>query len=166
MSTEEFVKKPHRTIKQKIKFFLFVKIINGISVFYHRNIRGVEVGKHCIIHRKAKIDGINPHGVHLGDYVHIAQNSLILAHDAYRNYSNQYVDTKIGHHVNIGWGAVINPGLTLGNHVIVGANAVVTKDVPDGCIVAGNPAKIIKVGIKLNDHGGMSCRGERPIKTT
>lgn len=59
-------------------------------------------------------------------------------------------------------GAVINPGLKIGNHVIVGANSVVTKDVPDGCIVAGVPAKIIKINIKLNDHGAMICRGERP----
>lgn len=59
-------------------------------------------------------------------------------------------------------GAVINPGLKIGNHVIVGANAVVTKDVSDGCIVAGNPAKVIKINIKLHNKGYMICRGERP----
>lgn len=154
--------RPKKSLVQRIKFFLFKDVINNISLFYHRRIRGVDVGKYCVIHRKAKIDGINPHGVHLGNYVHIAQNALVLAHDHYRDEAHQYVDTWIGDHVNIGWGAVINPGLKIGNHVIIGANAVVTKDVPDGCIVAGNPAKIIKVNIKLNDHGGMICRGERP----
>ena len=159
MENEKIVQ-PKRSFLQSVKFSVFM-FINDISICYHR-MRGVKVGKCCIIHRKAKIDGINPNGVHLGDYVHIAQNSLILAHDAYRDFSNQYVNTIIGHHVNIGWGAVINPGIKIGNHVIVGANAVVTKDVPDNCIVAGNPAKIIKVGIILNDYGGMACRGEKP----
>ena len=153
--------KPRRSIKQIIKIFIF-KLVSNINSFYLRVIRGVDLGVNCSINRKAKIDGINPRGVHIGNYVRVSQNALILAHDHYRDEAHQYVHTRIGHHVNIGWGAVINPGLTIGNHVIVGANSVVTKDVPDGCIVAGNPAKIIKVGIILNDHGSMICRGERP----
>jgi len=159
---QEKIKKPQRTFKQNVKVFLFEQVVNRYTRFYLRKIRGVDVGRDCNINRKAKIDGINPHGVHIGDYVRVSQNALILAHDHYRDEEHQYVDTWIGHHVNIGWGAVINPGLTIGNHVIVGANAVVTKNVPDGCIVAGNPAKIIKVNIKLNDHGSMISRGERP----
>lgn len=161
-SEKEKIIKPQRTFKQKVKVFIFEQVVNRYTRFYLRKIRGVDVGRDCNINRKAKIDGINPHGVHLGDYVRVSQNALILAHDHYRDEAHQYVDTRIGHHVNIGWGAVINPGLTIGNHVIVGANAVVTKNVPDGCIVAGNPAKVIKVNIKLNDHGSMICRGEKP----
>lgn len=152
--------KPKRSFKQKVKVFLFKNVVNKWNAFKLRTIRGVEVGEGCNINRKAKIDGINPKGIHLGDYVRISQNALVLAHDGYRD--GAYVHTYIGNHVNIGWGAVINPGLKIGNHVIVGANAVVTKDVPDNCIVAGNPAKIIKVGIKLNNHGAMIERGHRP----
>jgi len=44
----------------------------------------------------------------------------------------------------IGVGAVINPGITIGNNSIVGANSVVTKDVPDNVIVGGVPAKFIR----------------------
>lgn len=150
---------PKRTIRQKVKVFVF-KSVNGLYAFYLRKIRGVTIGCRSNINRKAKIDGINPKGVHLGDYVQISQNALVLSHDSYRD--GAYLNTYIGNHVKIGWGAVINPGLIIGNHVIVGANAVVTKDVPDGCIVAGNPAKIIKVNIKLNDKGAMICRGEKP----
>ena len=101
--------------------------------------------------------------MHIGNYVRVSQNALILAHDAYRDEEHQYVNTYIGNHVNIGWGAVINPGLKIGDHVIVGANAVVTKDVPDRCIVAGNPARIIKINIELNNHGSMIKRGEKPV---
>ena len=44
----------------------------------------------------------------------------------------------------IGIGAVINPGITIGKNSIVGANSVVTKDIPDNVIVGGNPAKYIR----------------------
>ena len=44
----------------------------------------------------------------------------------------------------IGGSAVIVPGVTIGNNVVVAAGAVVTKDVPHNVVVGGNPAKIIK----------------------
>ncbi len=51
---------------------------------------------------------------------------------------------KIGDDVWIGGNAIILPGVTIGNNVIVAAGAVVTKDVPDNCVVGGIPAKKIK----------------------
>ncbi|MCI9607841.1 MAG: acyltransferase [Muribaculaceae bacterium] len=50
----------------------------------------------------------------------------------------------IGNNVWIGDKATILPGVTIGNNCIIAANAVVTKDVPHNCVVAGNPAIIIK----------------------
>lgn len=50
----------------------------------------------------------------------------------------------IGDNVTIYCGAKVLGGITIGNNVIIGANAVVVKDVPDNCVVAGVPAKIIK----------------------
>ena len=50
----------------------------------------------------------------------------------------------LGDYVTFGANAVVVGGITIGNNVIIGANAVVTKDVPDNCVVAGVPAKIIK----------------------
>ncbi|PSW57645.1 acyltransferase [Photobacterium leiognathi] len=44
----------------------------------------------------------------------------------------------------IGYGVHINPNITIGKNCIIGARAVVTKNIPDYCVVAGNPAKIIK----------------------
>lgn len=51
---------------------------------------------------------------------------------------------KIGNNVFIGYEAVILPGITIGNNVIIGARAVVTKNIPDGSVVVGIPARIIK----------------------
>lgn len=51
---------------------------------------------------------------------------------------------RIGEDVWIGGGAIIRPGVTIGDCAVVGAGAVVTKDVPPRCVVAGSPARIIK----------------------
>lgn len=59
----------------------------------------------------------------------------------------------IGDNVKIGAGAKIIGGITIGNNVIVGANAVVTHNVPDNCVVAGVPARVIK---QLNINNGES----------
>jgi len=50
----------------------------------------------------------------------------------------------IGNNVKLGASVTIIGGVTIGNNVIVGAGSVVVKNIPDNCVVAGNPAKIIK----------------------
>ncbi len=49
-----------------------------------------------------------------------------------------------GDNVWIGGGAIINPGVRVGNNVVIASGAVVTKEVPDNVVVGGNPARIIK----------------------
>jgi exopolysaccharide acyltransferase PssR len=61
-------------------------------------------------------------------------------------------DTYIGENCFIGINAMILPGVRIGDQVIVGAGAVVTKDVPANSVVAGNPAKVIKTGITMNSR--------------
>ena len=51
---------------------------------------------------------------------------------------------SIGKHVWIGGGAIILPGITVGDEAVIGAGSVVTKDVRAKTLVAGNPARIIK----------------------
>ena len=46
--------------------------------------------------------------------------------------------------VSVGEGVVILGGVTIGHHSIIGANAVITKDIPPYSVVIGNPAKVIK----------------------
>ena len=51
----------------------------------------------------------------------------------------------ISDNVWVGEGVVILPDVSIGKNAIIGANTVVTKDVPDNAVVAGNPAKLIKI---------------------
>lgn len=77
------------------------------------------IGKKCMIGQGITIGGRTGHGGApvIGDNVYIAAGSRVLG------------------------------GITIGNNVVIGANAVVIKDVPDNCIVAGVPAKIISKDI-------------------
>mgnify|MGYP000029455934 FL=1 len=62
-----------------------------------------------------------------------------------RNAGKEYAKPiYFGDNVWIGGGAIINPGVRVGNNVVIASGAVVTKDVPDNVVVGGNPARIIK----------------------
>ena len=50
----------------------------------------------------------------------------------------------IGDNVWIGGGAILNPGVTIGNNSVIGSGSVVTKDIPENVVAAGNPCKVIK----------------------
>ncbi len=88
----------------------------------------------------------------IGNHVNLAQGITVSAlnhnfEDSSRRIDEQGISTKpvvIDDDVWIGANAVILPGVTIGKHCVVAAGAVVTKDVPDNCMVGGVPAKILK----------------------
>lgn len=105
---------------------------------------GVHVGDDCYIGIK-HIDLAHGFLISIGNNVTVS-NARILAHDAstkrYLGYS-KVGRVTIDDNTFIGAGAIILPGVHIGKNMIVGAGAVVTKDIPDHCVVAGNPAKVI-----------------------
>lgn len=63
---------------------------------------------------------------------------------AYVDEVAEYGDTVVGNDVWLGYGATVLPGVTIGDGAIVGAKAVVSRDVPPYAIVAGNPARVVR----------------------
>ena len=108
----------------------------------------VTIGDHTRIGIHSTIIG----PVCIGSHVHLAQGITVTAlnhryDDKKRRIDEQGVSTQpvvISDDVWIGANAVILPGVTIGRHAVVAAGAVVTKDVPDYCMVGGVPAKILK----------------------
>ena len=80
----------------------------------------------------------------LGPGVHIYTASHPLDPSERISGAEYGIPVIIGRNVWIGGGAVINPGVKVGDNAVIASGAVVTKDVPDNAIVGGNPAKIIK----------------------
>ena len=85
-------------------------------------------------------------GVDIGDEVGIGIETKILTHGAYLpidlGFPAQWGKVKIGNRVWLPhvW---VNPGVTIGDNVVVGAMSLVNKDLPDGCFAAGIPVKIL-----------------------
>ena len=106
----------------------------------------VTIGKRCFIQQCCTFFGRG--GIEIGDDVFIGPkcNLITINHDVNPdNRSATYgKPIKIEEKVWLGINVTVLPGVTLGYGCIVGANSVVTKDVPPMTIVAGNPARIIK----------------------
>lgn len=75
--------------------------------------------------------------------------------------SGWYEVPVIGDNVQICTGAKILGPVSIGSNVVIGANAVVTKDVPSNCVVAGIPAKIIRCNMSEEDWKEMNKYKER-----
>ena len=134
----------------KIRVWLYNISVKFIPWMY-KTLYKIEIGEGTCISRKATLDkGINPKGIHIGRFTRITGGVIVLAHDDCRLLR---ADTYIGDNCFIGNGAILLPGITIGNEVIVGAGSVVTKDVPSNSIVAGNPAKVIREGIRCGHYG-------------
>ena len=103
-----------------------------------------------VISMSAKLDKTNPTGIYIGEWSYVAFGASILSHDMIRRLR---LDTRIGRNCFIGARSIIMPGITIGDGSVVAAGAVVTRDVPSGCIVAGNPAVPLRSNIVTGHFG-------------
>jgi acetyltransferase-like isoleucine patch superfamily enzyme len=118
-------------------------------------------GAHLIIANNAKMSigsgYVNRHckikcfsEISIGNDVAISENVSIWDSDVHEVIRKDNVMTKpikIGNHVWIGTNAIILKGVNIGDNSIIAAGSVVNRDIPENCLAAGNPAKIIKENI-------------------
>lgn len=127
----------------------FVVILSGARIGADCNICS-----HCFIENDVIVgDRVTiKNGVQLWDGLRVEDDVFIGPNVTFTNdtfprskrYPATFAATTVKTGASIGGGATILPGLTIGRHAMVGAGAVVTKSVPDGAVVVGNPARIIR----------------------
>lgn len=116
------------------------------------------ISKQTVIESNVKLDKLNPKGIHIGSGCLIASGTTILTHEhifVKPDGSYYFKDVFIGNNCFIGVNSLICPGVHIGNECVVGGGTIVTKDVPDNCMVVGVPAKVIRTGIHMNDSAAL-----------
>lgn len=108
----------------------------------------IEVGKNFFANYNCTF--LDVAKIKIGDNCLLAPNVAIYTaghpiHPASRNSTYEYgKEVTIGDNVWIGGNTVVCPGVHIGSNVVIGAGSVVTRDIPDWCIAAGNPCKVIR----------------------
>jgi len=144
------------SVGANVKIFSFVNAYNcsiddnsKIGTFVEIQ-KGATIGKNCKISSHSFIC----EGVHISDQVFIG-HGVMFTNDLFPRATNpdgspqtdadwHLVETFVKKGASIGSNATILCGITIGENALVGAGAVVVKDVPNNAIVAGNPARVIK----------------------
>ena len=106
---------------------------------------GMRLGENVVIYN-SDVEPLYPYLITMGDNVTVT-NATILAHDdspVLWHKRRRLAPVTIGSNVFVGHHSLILPGVTIGSNCIIGAGSIVAKDVPDNCVVAGNPAHVIK----------------------
>lgn len=138
------------TIGKGSRIFSFSKVSNATIgtycyISYDCVLNNCSIGNYCSFARSVKIGlGIHPSNYISTSPVFYSKNNPLKVSLIKEQVFEEFKKTTIGNDVWIGVNAVILDGISIGDGAIIGANAVVTKDIPAYAIVGGVPAKIIK----------------------
>ena len=126
----------------------YLELVKMISPVRHARMIGVTLGENCLIYRSVEWPS-EPYLVTIGDNVQLTRGVAIHTHGGGNVVRRMVADFDVFGKVEIkdwayiGAHAQIMPGVTIGEGAMVAAGSVVTKSVPDGFVVGGNPVKVL-----------------------
>jgi acetyltransferase-like isoleucine patch superfamily enzyme len=134
---------------EKIYLRFFVSSGFGYAAYLKKKAVLHSQGDNCFISKAANIP--DPHLIKLGDNVWITSGCQLLCHDASviminimrSGHRDRVGPIVIGSNSFLGNNVIVLPGTTIGSKTIVGAGSVVTKDIPENSVFAGNPARFV-----------------------
>jgi len=112
----------------------------------------VEIQANCCIDRGTLDDTIIGEGTKIDSLVHISHNCKIRKHCFFASGTETGGGSIFGDYCHVATGVCTLPGIKIGNNVLIGVGAVVTKDVPDNTTVVGNPAMEISEFKKMRER--------------
>jgi acetyltransferase-like isoleucine patch superfamily enzyme len=145
-------------LKQKLLgMFACIAIHPGLRMWLYRQM-GVNIGRDCIVEMYVNLEDQFPELIFLEDHCGVSRHVVILCHDdaAARvghnessgiSFTKQHgfvAPVRLKSYAGVSIGSIVLPGVTIHEGALVGAGAVVTKDVPPYTVAAGIPARIIK----------------------
>lgn len=138
--------------RQRLLREMFAEIGEGcyIEPPFHANFGGAHVHFGKNIYANFNLTCVDDTHIYVGDYTMFGPNVTIATAGhpilpELREKGYQYnMPVRIGKNCWIGAGAVILPGVTLGDDVVVGAGSVVTKDLPSGVVAVGDPCRVLR----------------------
>lgn len=138
------------SLLSKVRTFVHKRIVLPSVTGFYRRVYGMDIGKDVRISMGARLDKTNPRGIHIGDCTAITSGAAILSHNF---VERRHEDVYIGRNCFIGYGAIVLPGVRVGDSVIVAGNSVVGRDVPSNTVVMGNPARVVEKDIVTGPWG-------------
>jgi acetyltransferase-like isoleucine patch superfamily enzyme len=126
------------------------RLLVAVRRSFYVRVYGMDIHPTAQFSLSAWLDRTHPQGIHIGAHSWVAPQAMVFAHDRTRGL---YLDTRIGPRCFIGARSILLPGVEVGEESIVAAGAVVTRDVPPRCVVAGNPARVVREGIDVIEYG-------------
>ena len=121
----------------------------------HANFGGAHVHFGKNVYANFGLTLVDDTHIYVGDYTMLGPNVVIATAGhpilpELREKAYQYnMPVRIGRNCWIGAGAILLPGVTIGDNVVVGAGSVVTKDLPSGVVAVGNPCRVLR---EVNEH--------------
>lgn len=131
------------------------KTLKHINTIFYWRMKGVSIGENCEIYRSANF-GSEPYLIAIGDHVRINSGVQFVTHDGGVWVCREYIKSgdsykidifgpiSVGNNVHIGNNVIIMPGVKIGNNSIIGCGSIVTRDIPDGSVAVGIPARVIE----------------------